>query len=196
MLKRKSLLAMTIALASTMAAAEEEGLYMAGGWNKFLYDSDRYVKDQNDFYFGGGYHFDLENAVELMVNQAKTTDRGSMGNELNTRLFSLNLVRRFTPMGESGFFGRVGGGYYAVTPDVDDSHNEREFGLKLGGGYDLHLNPTVALQLGMDVIYGTKSEMADFVPNIGLAFFLGGEPAEMEEEPAPRKSMLTVMATG
>ncbi len=189
MLKRKSLLAMTVALASTMAVAEEEGLYMAGGWNKFLYDSDRFVKDQNEFYFGGGYHYDLENAIELMANTANTSDRAGMGNELSTRLFSLNLVRRFTPMGESGFFGRLGGGYYAVTPDINGGHNERELGLKLGAGYDLHLNEKVAIQLATDVIYGTKTEMADFVPSIGLALFLGGEEPEpmMEEEPEPQQ---------
>ena len=71
-----------------------------------------------------------------------------------------------------------------------------EFGLKLGGGYDLHLNPTVALQLGMDVIYGTKSEMADFVPNIGLAFSSVVSLQKWKKSPCPRKSMLTVMATG
>jgi len=178
MINKKALLAVAVLTSSTFTIADEEsgGFYVSGGWNKFLYDSDRFIKDQNDGYLGFGYQYDLDTAVELMINRGNTTDRASLGNETDVLLTSLNLVKRFTPIGESGLFGRLGLGYGRMTPETD--HIKKEAAAKLGLGYDYHVTENLALQAAMDVVYGIDSEMADFIPSAGITYFFGPSKAE------------------
>ncbi len=189
MINNKVLLAIAVLASSTFAIADDEfgGAYISGGWNKFLYDDDRYVKDQNDVYLGLGYHYDSDTAVELMLNRGDTTDPDSLGNETDAILASVNLVQRFTPVGESGLFGRVGLGFNRMTPEND--HIKKEAVGKLGLGLDLHFTRNLAFQAAIDAVYGIESEMADFIPSAGLAYFFPTavkEPVEVAVvEPEP-----------
>ncbi|PID42029.1 MAG: hypothetical protein CSB48_12235 [Proteobacteria bacterium] len=185
MLKNKVLLAVAV-LASSAAIAdgEPDRFYISGGWNKFLYDSDRFIKDQNDVYLGMGYHFNPQTAVELMVNRGNTTDRASLGNETDVTLASLNLVQRMTPVGESGLFGRLGVGFDKMTPKTD--HIKKEAAGRLGFGYEYHVTDYMALTAAMDVVYGIETEMADFIPSAGITLFFGASaPAPVPVAPAP-----------
>ncbi|MCP5207926.1 MAG: OmpA family protein [Hahellaceae bacterium] len=165
-----------------MADDDEEagsGIYVSGGWNKVLFDSDRAVEDDNDFYAGLGYHMTPQTAVEVTMNRADTVTKGPAASDAEFNYWSLSLLHRFTPINESGFFARAGLG--VTTVDTEFGVNENEGLFKIGTGYDIHINDYLVAQLAIDGALGLEREKFDVIPSAGLLLYMGLSDSTNEE---------------
>ncbi|MCU4676476.1 OmpA family protein [Catenovulum sp. 2E275] len=181
--KTFKLAALTAAMLSAPAMAEEP-VYVTGGANLFLFDTEVHNLDSGfGPWLGLGYQIDDKWAVELDYNMADTDTRGLSPNvSADVSLLSLNGIYRYAPVGQNSLLVKAGLGKYEL--DAGSRGESTETVLKAGAGYEYFIQPNLSATFMWDLLYSTDESLIDSMPSIGLKYQFGSvksKPAKVEE---------------
>lgn len=164
------------ALASAILSAPlmaEEPVYVTGGANLFLFDTEVHNLDSGfGPWLGLGYQIDDKWAVELDYNMADTDTRGLASNvSADVSLLSLNGVYRYAPVGQNSILLKAGLGKYDL--DAGAAGDISETVVKAGAGYEYYIQPNLSATFMWDLLYSVDEVLIDSMPSIGLKYQFG-----------------------
>ncbi|WAJ69502.1 OmpA family protein [Catenovulum adriaticum] len=164
------------ALASAILSAPlmaEEPVYVTGGANLFLFDTEVHNLDSGfGPWLGLGYQIDDKWAVELDYNMADTDTRGLSSNvSTDVSLLSLNGVYRYAPVGQNSILLKAGLGKYDL--DAGAAGDISETVVKAGAGYEYYIQPNLSATFMWDLLYSVDEVLIDSMPSIGLKYQFG-----------------------
>ncbi|MCU4676475.1 OmpA family protein [Catenovulum sp. 2E275] len=164
------------ALASAILSAPlmaEEPVYVTGGANLFLFDTEVHNLDSGfGPWLGLGYQIDDKWAVELDYNMADTDTRGLSPNvSADVSLLSLNGVYRYAPVGQNSLLLKAGLGKYDL--DAGSRGDVTETVVKAGAGYEYYIQPNLSATFMWDLLYSVDEVLIDSMPSIGLKYQFG-----------------------
>jgi len=159
----------------------DTGVYLSIGQNWFNYDSDWFLEDESDPYFGIGYQATENWGFELQYTDVDTSIWNTTF-DLSTEFYSLASVYRYNSRSDNSFYWKAGLGKY----EIDNFNEPSGLDLKLGGGYEFHFNDTFSFTLGLDSLYQIDEGFVDWVPYAGFNIFFGG--SEKRATPKPVKA--------
>jgi len=168
----------------TAPVMAEEPVYVTGGANLFLFDTEVHNLDSGlGPWLGLGYQIDDKWAVELDYNMADTDTRDLSPNvSADVSLLSLNGVYRYAPVGQNSLLVKAGLGKYEL--DAGAAGESTETVLKAGAGYEYYLQPNLSATFMWDLLYSTDESLIDSMPSIGLKYQFGSvkssKPAKSE----------------
>lgn len=164
------------ALASAILSAPlmaEEPVYVTGGANLFLFDTEVHNLDSGfGPWLGLGYQIDDKWAVELDYNMADTDTRDLANNvSADVSLLSLNGVYRYAPVGQNSILLKAGLGKYDL--DAGAAGDISETVVKAGAGYEYYIQPNLSATFMWDLLYSVDEVLIDSMPSIGLKYQFG-----------------------
>ncbi|MCW8878808.1 MAG: OmpA family protein [Kangiellaceae bacterium] len=155
------------ALSFSIHADEEvTGPYVALGQNYFIFDSDKDIENDHDFYFGIGYQ--TSNRWGFEVNYTEINTQTDLGPDLDVEFWSVSGIYRYQPRGQASMFWNVGVGEYESRLNTVDSA-----AFRIGLGYDFANSDSYSWVVGTDVLMNTEDSEIDLVPYVGLQYFFG-----------------------
>jgi OOP family OmpA-OmpF porin len=157
---------------STSSFADEQtGFYLKAGANHFIFDSDRLIKDEFDYYLGAGYQFSEHWGVDYEYTDVIT--QSNLGSKYYFDVGTINAIYRHQARGNNSLFWKVGVGKTTGTTWTPDTSAAR-----LGVGYDFTINQRFSLQVGADALFAKKENFNDSVAYVGLSYFFGKDSTE------------------
>ncbi|WP_016954761.1 OmpA family protein [Catenovulum agarivorans] len=168
------------ALANDLA---KEQLYVTGGANMFLFDTDVHNVDNGAIgpWLGLGYQIDKEWAVEVNYNMASTETDTALAVDTDVSLLSVNGVYRYAPVGENSLLAKAGLGQYKL--DAGTLGSESKVAIRAGAGYEYFIQPQLSATFFWDLLVSFDSTLIESMPSIGLKYQFGqasSKPAKKE----------------
>ncbi|WP_440905221.1 OmpA family protein [Catenovulum sp. SX2] len=172
------------ALANDLA---KEQLYVTGGANMFLFDTDVHNVDNGAIgpWLGLGYQIDKEWAVEVNYNMASTETDTASATDTDVSLLSVNGVYRYAPVGENSLLAKAGLGQYKL--DAGTLGSESKVAIRAGAGYEYFIQPQLSATFFWDLLVSFDSTLIESMPSIGLKYQFGqasSKPAKKETKAA------------
>lgn len=186
-LKKTFKLAALSAAILTAPAMAEEPVYVTGGANLFLFDTEIHNLDSGlGPWLGLGYQIDDNWAVELDYNSASTDTRDLSTNvDTDVSLLSLNGVYRYAPVGQNSILVKAGLGKYDL--DAGSAGDITETVLKAGAGYEYYIQPNLSATVMWDLLYSIDETVIDSMASIGLKYQFGSVKSSKSADSKPAK---------